>query len=236
MPVTFTTTGTTGIAKSFVLSDELLAARVDRLTVAKGSVFPSSKSIFCDLPPKVNSGLLYELWAAKNGARFFSSGGGTMASALALFESANIDCIVGNTGGLMNYAQAQGPHRFRCIIALGTPTAPWQAGTITSMLGTDDNSLSISYGTQEVGAIATATAAQSKSANGCVGPLCPDVQIEIEDGLIKVKTVTMISGYTDPTLTAKYFKDGWFIPGDYGHLTADSMLVLEPRGARGMMQ
>jgi long-subunit acyl-CoA synthetase (AMP-forming) len=146
-----------------------------------------------------------------------------------LFESANIDCIVGNTGGLMNYAQAQGPHRFKCIIALGTLTMPRQAGMITSLLGTDDNSLSISYGTQEVGALATATAAQSQSANGCVGPLCPDVQVEIEDGLIKVKTATMISGYTDPELTVKFFKEGWFIPGDYGHLTEPGMLVLEPR-------
>jgi acyl-CoA synthetase len=38
----------------------------------------------------------------------------------------------------------------------------------------------------------------------------------------------MIEGYTDPALTARYFKDGWFYPGDLGRLQ-DGLLVLAGR-------
>jgi long-subunit acyl-CoA synthetase (AMP-forming) len=228
MPVTFTTSGSTGVPKEFVLSDELLAARVNQLSVAKGAVFPTITSLFCDLPTANNSGLLYKLWAAQNKVRFFSSGGGSMASALALFEAENIDGIVCNTGGLMNYAAAGGAHRFRCVLALGTPTSPAQARAIDAGLCATPDALAVSYGASEVGSIATATLAQATSIAGCVGPLCPGVQVELDGDLIRVRTATMIEGYTDPALTAQYFKDGWFAPGDRGRL-ADGLLVLAGR-------
>jgi long-subunit acyl-CoA synthetase (AMP-forming) len=38
----------------------------------------------------------------------------------------------------------------------------------------------------------------------------------------------MITGYDDPTLTAEWFRDGWFYPGDRGRLVGD-LLVIEGR-------
>lgn len=76
--------------------------------------------------------------------------------------------------------------------------------------------------------MAIATAAQVESIPGCAGALCPGVQVEFDGELIRVKTATMIQGYDDPALTAQYFKDGWFYPGDRGRLT-DGLLVLAGR-------
>ncbi|PWK54907.1 AMP-binding protein [Roseicyclus mahoneyensis] len=46
------------------------------------------------------------------------------------------------------------------------------------------------------------------------------------DGLVRVASPTMVTGYlNDPEATHKAFRDGWFYPGDVGHLTADGQLV-----------
>lgn len=73
------------------------------------------------------------------------------------------------------------------------------------------------------------------------GFLWPDAQVEVvdethaplprgEEGLIRVRTPHMVSGYhNDAQATAEAFRDGWFYPGDRGALRGDGLLVLAGR-------
>lgn len=73
------------------------------------------------------------------------------------------------------------------------------------------------------------------------GPVFSDVEIEIVDeqhrplppnqvGRIKTRSKFQASGYfRDPESSLKFFKDGWYFPGDWGYLTDERKLVLEGR-------
>lgn len=225
---TFLTKGSTGEPKSFTVSDEFLAARAASRGLTKGAAFTKITGLFCDLSLKTIAGYTYQLWTEQNGVKFFTPVGGTIAAALALFERENIDGIAAIAGGLVNYATVGGMHRFECVLATGSAVSAQQAKIIQSGLGGD---LSIVYGASEVGSIALATPEQIETIPGCVGDLCPGVEVRLDAGQVAVKTTTMIDGYDDPALTAKYFKDGWFYPGDLGHFQ-DGLLVLDGRAPR----
>jgi acyl-coenzyme A synthetase/AMP-(fatty) acid ligase len=230
------------------MSPELLDAMVETRGPSKGKEFAALKSLFCDLHPITTAaGHIYQLWAQKNNVKFFYQTGGSIASAWELFEKEQIEGVVGNPTGLVNYAMGVGTntHRFKLVLTSGAQLRPRQIPVLQNGLG---KLVISSYGASEVGTIATATAEQVLATPGCVGRLSPGVSIDIEttavsgtvpaptpaksaSGLIKVKTSTMISGYTDPTLTAKYFQNGWFYPGDMGYLTAENLLVLTGRAS-----
>ena len=226
MPYHFTTSGTSGSPKSFTVSDALMAGWVNSRDTAKAGALSGVKSLFCDLPPGSRSEVIFNLWARKNNVKYYNNGGGTIQSALNLFQSQAIDCIVANPRGLLNYASAGGNYKFKSILSMGSILMPTQSVNIRSGLG--DN-LFTAYGTSEMGAIATGTAAQAEAQRGCVGNLCPGVMVDFDNGQVKVKTSNMISGYDDSSLNAKYFKDGWFYPGDMGSLSDEGLLIISGR-------
>lgn len=103
--------------------------------------------------------------------------------------------------------------------------APEQSIQIREGLG--DNLWAV-YSTSESNTIALASAKQVESQKGCVGELCNGVEVRFVKGEVQVKTPTLIAGYDDPALTAKYFDDGWFRTGDMGHMDG-SLLILTGR-------
>lgn len=223
---TFTTSGSTRTPKSIEMSDELLAARAKARTESRRLVFGNIRSLFCDLSIKSAAGAAYELWARDSAIRFFSTGGGTLESTLALFQQEEIEGIVGNPVALVNFASIGMTHRFKAILSTGAMLSPHQLHIIQKGLGTNVWS---SYGATEVGSIALASPGHIESELGCVGNPCPGVEIALDGNEVRVRTQTMISGYPDPELTAKHFRDGWFYPGDLGHFNAAGLLVLEGR-------
>jgi acyl-coenzyme A synthetase/AMP-(fatty) acid ligase len=232
MPHKFATSGSTSKPKHFTMTDEQWVALVTSRTIAKAAMLAGVTSLFCDLPLAGAAGAVWQAWAEKNAMSFYIPVGGTIEAVIALFASANIDAIIGSPGGLLNYALAKPAHTFKSIISTGGTLSPARSKMIRAGLG--DN-LFVTYGASEVGSISVATATQVEATPGCVGKLCPGVQIAFDAvdaktgvGTIKVKTSTMISGYADSELTKQFFKDGWFYPGDFG-LMKDGLLVLNSR-------
>ncbi len=224
----FSTSGSTGRPKFFTLTDEQLQARATSRGNAKGAAFVALKSLYCHLQLATTGGRAYQLWAAANNVRFYGPlRGGRIDDAVDLILSSDIEGIVASPSALMNFASTVGLPHFRCIIASGAGVTPEQSVAIRAGLG--DN-LFGSYGASEVGSIAFATAAQIEAEPGCVGALCPGVEVEFaDDGQVKVKTTTMIDGYdNNPAATAAAFREGWFYPGDLGHWAGD-LLVLTGR-------
>jgi len=100
--------------------------------------------------------------------------------------------------------------------------------------------LMCAYGSTELGIVAYGPAAVMRGIDGATGFVMPGETIEVvddkgaalpagQDGVIRIKA-SHIDRYFVPTPDdANIFKDGWFYPGDTGHLTADGILVIAGR-------
>ena len=96
------------------------------------------------------------------------------------------------------------------------------------------------YGSTELGPVAFGPASAMRGIEGATGFVMPGEVIEIVDqrgavlpagqeGIVRIKS-DHIDRYFVPTPEdAEIFKDGWFYPGDLGHLTADGLLVITGR-------
>jgi len=96
------------------------------------------------------------------------------------------------------------------------------------------------YGSTELGPVAYGPASAMRGIDGAAGFVMPGEVIEIVDqsgialppeqqGIVRIKS-DFIDRYFVPTPEdAEIFKDGWFYPGDLGHLTADGLLVITGR-------
>jgi len=90
------------------------------------------------------------------------------------------------------------------------------------------------YGSTEIGGISLALL--TPGATTPAGNLLPGIEVKIPNtavettGSIKLRSPQMATHYfRDEENTAKYFKDGWFYPGDLGSIDAQGKLLLEGR-------
>src|SRR5262249_6260284 len=92
--------------------------------------------------------------------------------------------------------------------------------------------------------VASMTAQLAPMDQGAVGCVLPGVTLEIvdeqdrvlparQDGILRIRSDYGIKEFfEDPEATRRAFRNGWFYPGDRGHLTADNVLVLSNGTAR----
>src|SRR4029078_9675179 len=90
-----------------------------------------------------------------------------------------------------------------------------------------------SYGATETSTVAFAPAIVAESVVGAGGYIQPGVAIEaidgagrvlphLSDGSLRIRSHQMASGYVgDEESTRRMFRDGYFYPGDIGHITPD---------------
>jgi long-chain acyl-CoA synthetase len=100
----------------------------------------------------------------------------------------------------------------------------------------------VNLGCTEAGGIAIAMPDDHAIHPDTVGFPFPGTELRIADehgralprgerGFIRIRSPGCVEGYLDdPETTARAFRDGWFIPGDIGHLTPEGALVLAGRG------
>lgn len=101
--------------------------------------------------------------------------------------------------------------------------------------------LHVLYGATEVGTTTLAVYTDAAQYNGSAGHPYEGAAVEIIDadgrpcpagieGIVRVKTAWAVPGYIgEPELTAAYFQDGWFHPGDLGTLDATGALRITGR-------
>ena len=100
--------------------------------------------------------------------------------------------------------------------------------------------MTFAYGSTEAGMISAAGAATLDTFPGSAGHLLPWVRLEVvdgedrprpagQDGIIRVKTGEVAHYLSDTPDTQEMFKDGWFYPGDVGHITADGLVYVTGR-------
>lgn len=228
MPIIVTTTGTTGAPKRIELSDEILQARVNLTTTAKGKNIADCKVIHVGMNEKSSAFARFKEWGEQTGKKII--GIIPIDKIVETFEKEKVDAINAAPAYLVRVAQlfeATGkPAGLKQVVSGHAVMPRKDAVYIQNWLGRD---LQVGYGATEIGTICTGTAEEIADIPGCVGKPLPGIEVEIVNGdEIRIKSPsTMVTGYIDsPELTAKHFKDGWFYPGDKGYFTKDGRLVI----------
>jgi long-subunit acyl-CoA synthetase (AMP-forming) len=228
MSVIVKTSGTTGSSKRVELSAEILQARVDLTTIAKGKNIADCQVIHVGMNEKSSAFARFKEWGDQTGKKII--GLIPLNQMVNTILTENVDAINAAPAYLVRVAQlfeATGQSaNLKQVISGHATMRRKDAAYIQKWLGKD---LQVGYGATEIGTICTGTAEEVAEMDGCVGYPLPGIQVEIIDGdVIRIKSEsTMITEYIDnPELTSKYFKDGWFYPGDKGYFTKSGKLVI----------
>jgi len=234
----FTSSGTTGEAKVIALSQRMVAGRAERRNLTPGERmlmlatvedYPAqTKRLYClyrGLTSVLQSGTL----SPPLGARELCAHFGVTRLNVNVLQASSLapDGSAGSRlpAGLKVFVSgSRVPTRLRQAFRTGGGAA-----------------LFVEYGAREVGGIANTCTVDRDEALETVGTPHPEVELEIVDrggkalppgevGEIRVRSPDMIGGfYQDPVATARYFRDGWFHPGDIGSLTASGSLCIHGR-------
>lgn len=221
----FQTSGTTGNPKAYILTSEMITARVADLPRVRPPGWTDLTSLYNDYGDRPGVSRDTE-WLKDRG---------TLYRPLATFDATVRQFIDNHVQGV--FAPARGLMRFAPAL-IGSGYAPLivacSSNTLTAEMskairsGFGDVLWNV-YSIGECGGISMATAAQvEEGPPGCVGTVCKGVELRFVNGEIQVKTPIMITEYVDPAMTAAKFMDGWFRTGDRGRMDG-GMLVLEGR-------
>lgn len=228
MATIVTTSGTTGKAKRVELSEEILQARADLTTIAKGKNIADCKVIHVGMSEKSSAFARFKEWGEQNNKKII--GLIPLDQMVNTILRERVDCINAAPGYLVRVAQLfeQTGHsaNLKQVVSGHASMSRKDAVYIQKWLGSD---LQIGYGCTEIGTVCSGTAEEVSDPIGCVGKPIPGVEVEIVNGdEIRIKSeTTMVTEYIDdPKKTAEHFKDGWFYPGDKGYFTKDGRLVI----------
>ena len=231
----FLTSGTTGHRKAVALSDREHLGRVE----ARGSVFEPFK-IFTPMPLGAGVGFNLALFALVRGAPLYVAAAGD--EALDLMARHGVESFVASPVqilGLLRSVSAKGarPASLSVVRSTGGPLSPELIRGVRERLGAV---LVNEYGSTESGRSALCFVEDERSAVSS-GVILPGCVIEVvdeaerplplgEEGRVRVRTPYMAQAYEgNAEQSARYFRNGFFYPGDFGCLASDGQLQLVGR-------
>ena len=183
--------------------------------------------------------LIYVL--AREGAIFFR--GDTVETTLRSFENFQIRSLLATPFTLANFVANCDRHpsidvHLDTIISGGSMLPRSLAERVRPRLCAH---LVTGYGSTETAISATARAHQIAHIDGAVGYITPGVRIEIVDeadrqlpcgteGVVRISGEYSVDRYVeDAAESARFFRNGWFYPGDIGSITPENLLIIAGR-------
>jgi acyl-coenzyme A synthetase/AMP-(fatty) acid ligase len=236
------TSGSTGVAKGVAFSHRKLFEKNARLDYTRLDRWSRSARLYCDLGLSSSLGFYYVLYMLSRGGMIMLMGDNQLATlqALNLFVMENMATSPFGLGEYLKFYEKQ--PTFRCgfdhiLVAGGALTKQLAARAWARM----SPNLITTYGAAETGAVASGDARVTTEVAGAVGFLLPEAEAEIVDdadrplprgreGVVRVRTAQAADCYFgDPETSARYFRGGWFYPGDIGYVRDDNLLVVSGR-------
>ena len=216
--------------------------RIETLLFSLGNSSADCSRFFSDMGLGQSTCFRLLIYVLSRGGTFFFPGLSPMDS-LQTFDLYKVRGLFASPGGLssiLKFYEENAAFRssFELIVTAGSSLHKSLSERVRARLGSN---LVIFYGATETGTMATASAHAVADLPGAVGHAMPGVTLEIVDGsgrvlppgqegAVRIRSPTMVEGYLgDPEQTQASFRDGYFHPGDLGHLTQDGMLVLSGR-------
>ncbi len=232
-----TSSGTTGRAKIMPMTHHRLVAQ------ALTSCWPSPPHVlYCPTSVEFYAALRHRLYTVYLGGTnvFFDAGRLSLVDGCAQHGVTMISMSSGQARSMIDAIDGRSTARRLPNTRVRVFGSLVGTSLTRSLCGTLSDHIEVVYGATECGLISIRRPPDAEAANS-VGRPPPNVAVEIvesdgrvakveDSGAIRVRTAGMISAYLgDDALSAQTFRDGWFYPGDIGHLTANGSIVLEGR-------
>lgn len=230
--------GTTGTPKKVLMTRAMLDRRTRHAHDA-GFLRDGARTL-CALPFTSVGGVLAALqswWVS--GTIGIHGAGHDWAAALA---GGSYDTILGapiHLEGMLAAIGATGPRDDGMAVLCGGGLLSQPLATALRARLTDR--LIIGYGTTESGVVTKADGAAVGGAEESAGAVLPWMEAQVIDaagaplpagtsGEIRLRGEDVVGSYLDqPEESARYFRDGWYHPGDIGTLSADGVLTVSGR-------
>ena len=236
------TSGSTGIPKGLAFSHRMLAARIAHYGYSKGPRFAHCSRLYCDLGIATSPGFRYAMALLSRGGTIFFLGPdpADILQAIDLHQIQGMATSPYSLGEYLRFFEADNAFEvtFDHIICQGAMLSRQLSQRVRTRLC---ENLYSSYGSTETTTVAFGPASVLERVPGAVGYVQPGVTVEAIDGMgtllpsghdgaLRIRTDNMVDGYlNDPEASQAFFRDGYFYPGDLGHLTADGLLVITGR-------
>lgn len=236
------TSGTTGEAKAIALSHDNMVGRLARYEFVKANRFPAVSRLYCEPGLTTSPGFRYLIYMLSRGGTIFLFGDGPDSTAQA-FDLYKVQAMVGSPAGLAEWVQYFETNRhfqanFDHILSTGGLLPRALSERVRGRMCAN---LFCTYGASETGTVCVGPAHLIADIPGAVGFVTPEAAVEIVDeagtilphgkeGSVRLRTPQSVDRYlADSERSREAFRDGWFYPGDVGHLTSDGMLVIRGR-------
>jgi len=238
----FLTSGNDRRQTAIAMSHRMLATRLDQQKLFLGPRAPFCNRTYLDLPlarPLGFQVMLGTLW--RGGALVMTSDERKTLAALCAYKVQN---VVAAPRSLLKFADTvETSPAFAALTAaffvrgMGQEL-DWVRARLCS-------NLSVGYVASDATMVASMPAQLASANPGAVGYVLPGVQVEIVDeqgrpllpeqgGYLRIRSEHGVSEYfDDPDATRQGFRNGWFYPGERGHLTTDNVLVLSNAATEG---
>jgi len=236
------TSGTTGDQKAVALTHDLIWRRVQTYDFAFGNRFPTCSRIFVDVGIAANSGYLWPIYILSRGGTVFVRGSDP-AETLQALSLYGVQGMVAPPSGMAEFLDyyEQSPAflcPFNVMLSVGSKLATSLSDRVRARMC---SYVVHGYGATEGNPVAGAYVHQTAHIKGAVGYITPGMIVQAVDdngeicalgteGHIRFRGDKCVTGYVgNPPGSEKFFRDGWFYPGDIGAVTADGLLIITGR-------
>ena len=236
------TSGTTGDQKAVALSHDIILRRVQSYDFAFGNRIPACSRVFLDVGVAANSGYLWVIYVLARGGTIFVRGSDPAETMQAL-SLHNVQCMVASPAGMAEFLDyyERSPAflcPFEVMLSVGSKLAASLSDRVRARMCSH---VVHGYGATEGNPVAGAYVHQIGHIKGAVGYVTPGMIVQAVDdagnvrkpgaeGHIRFRGDKCVYGYVgDPPGSDKYFRDGWFYPGDIGTVTEDRVLIISGR-------
>jgi acyl-CoA synthetase (AMP-forming)/AMP-acid ligase II len=240
----FLTSATNGHENVIAITNRMIATRLDRQKLFLGPGAPFCDRTCLDLPLATPLGfqvLLATLW--RGGVLVMTRDARKTIAALTIY---NVKNLVSSPRGLLNFTEtienlAGTYHPLEAIFCAGTMESQLTSERARSRLCPN---LTIGYVAADATMVASMPAQFALGVSGAAGYVVPGVVVEIVDeqgctlppgneGDVRIRSDYGVTEYLEnPLETQRAFRNGWFYPGNRGHLTSDNMLILTAAAGR----
>ena len=240
--VYFASSGTTGEAKIFALSQRDMAWRAER--IADSERITSGYRALTLVSVEETPGKTKRLHTLYLGKTAVLPGRSTsrVVSPQQLCERFGVTCLELGVLALSSVVTDRShDHRFPHCTTVYASGSRVPLSLRQSFRGRFDTPLHVHYGAREFGRISSTYPGSDSETVESVGTPVPWIELEIVDGAgtplapgevgeLRVRSECMTHEYyRDPAATARHFRHGWFYPGDFASLTGAGALCLHGR-------
>ena len=236
------TSGTSGEQKAVALSHDMIWRRIQTYSYAFGNRIADAARVFLDVGIAANSGYLWGIYVLARGGTLFVRGSDP-AETLQSLSLHDVECMVAAPAGMAEFLDyyERSPNficPFTAMLSVGSKLATSLSERARARMCSH---VVHGYGATEGNPVAGGYVHQFNTMKNAIGYVTPGMIVQAVDetdrplrpgqeGHIRFRGERCVAGYYgNPPGSEKYFRNGWFHPGDIGAVTEEGVLIISGR-------